>query len=359
MQMLNFPDDTNFTPPVWMPSDLARCTMIYVDPMTIFDNFGVLFDALIMPGEEGVWADILHGLEKDIHGPKINLREELVVHLSNRAVSMSRYEKPITVKSESIVIAVELKAGRESAMLAGLEKLFGTDPEMQFSEHNSYKIWHRKPMEVIEPDWGIPTLDFFDLPGRESPGIFDVNSVPGVVITLPVKSSAQAEEEDVLDAPPTFPDGGVVVAKGCIFVSTDRDYLTVILDRLDSPLESSRSTIADELEYQSVQRIFSELGVLEKPRFFQFFGRSHETMRPTYEMIRLDQMGQSQAVLGKLLNGMLSSDDESEVRRQILDGSSLPEFEKVQHYFGNVGIYGLTESNGYFIKGFTLEREVQ
>jgi len=55
MRMFNFPDQTNFSPPIWMPSDLARCTMLYVDPAAIFDNFGVLFDALIMPGEEGVW----------------------------------------------------------------------------------------------------------------------------------------------------------------------------------------------------------------------------------------------------------------------------------------------------------------
>jgi hypothetical protein len=347
MRMLDFPDHTNFAPPVWMPSDLARCTMIYVNPMTIFDNFGVLFDALIMPGEEGVWADILHGLEKDPHGPKINLREELVVNLGNRAIGMSRYEKPITTTSESVVIAVELKPDREAAMLAGMEKLFGTDPEMQFSMYKSYKIWHRKPMEVIMPD-------------VEFPNIFEENGGPSAVSTIPIKLTAAPESEDQMaDAPPTFPDGGVVVAKGCIFVSTDRDYLTVILDRLDSPAESAQSTIADELEYKTVQRIFSEQGVLDKPRFFQFFARSHETLRPTYEMIRLDQMGQSQALFGKLLNGILSSDDESGVRRQILDGSSLPEFEKVEHYFGKVGIYGVTEPNGYFIKGFTLEREVQ
>jgi hypothetical protein len=35
----------------------------------------------------------------------------------------------------------------------------------------------------------------------------------------------------------------------------------------------------------------------------------------------------------------------------------MPEFDKVQHYFGKVGIYGVTEENGYFIKGFTLVRE--
>jgi hypothetical protein len=101
------------------------------------------------------------------------------------------------------------------------------------------------------------------------------------------------------------------------------------------------------------------MGLTNKPHFFQFFARTHETLRPTYEMIRLNQMAQSQAVFAKLLNEILVPDEESGVRRQILDGSTMPEFEKVQHYFGKVGIYGITEENGYFIKGFALERETE
>ena len=230
MRMFTFPDSTNFVPPIWMPSDLARCTMVYVNPTEIFDNFGVLFDALIMPGEEGLWSSILNDLEKGPHGPQINLRDELVAHLGNRVLGMSRYEKPITVKSESIVIAVELKDGSESAMLAGLEKLFGTDPEMAAVHHNSYKIWHRKPLEDII----VPFNDF------DIPDFFNFDNAPGKVQTVPVKSAVQVEDED---RPPAFPDGGVVVAKNCLFVSTNRDYLKLILDRLDSPSESAKSTI--------------------------------------------------------------------------------------------------------------------
>ncbi|MDR0329031.1 MAG: DUF3352 domain-containing protein [Planctomycetaceae bacterium] len=347
MRMFTFPDSTNFAPPIWMPSDLARCTTVFVNPTEIFDNFGVLFDALIMPGEEGLWKGILNDLEKDPHGPQINLREELIAHLGNRVLGMSRYEKPITIKSESIVIAVELKGGSESAMLAGMEKLFGTDPEMQFMPYKSYKIWHRKPLEdIISPiDMEIPTF-------------FNFDDSPNRVHTVPVKSSALSAEEEE-DRPPTFPDGGIVVAKNCLFVSTNRDYLKLILDRLDSSSESSGSTIGSEVEYKEVDRIFGSMGITEKPHFFQFFARTQETLRPTYEMIRKNQMAQSEAVMAKLLNGVLSSDEESGVRRQILDGKTMPEFDKVQHYFGTVGIYGVTEENGYFIKGFALEKEIK
>jgi hypothetical protein len=335
MRMFNFPESTNFTPPNWMPDDLARCTMAYVDPSAIFDNVGVLFDALM--GDEGMWKGILDGLEKDPYGPKINIREELVANLGTRVLGMSQYEKPITIKSESLVIAVELKEGREENMRAGVEKLFGTDEEMEFMLYKSYKIWHRKPLEdIVAPIIEIDIPDIFSDESR-------------VVSMIPVKLAADEGEDD--DRPPAFPDGGVVVAKGCLLVSTNRDYLKVILDRLDAP---GGASIKDSAEYKEVDAIFAGLGLTSKPHFFQFFARTQETMLPTYEMIRKNQMAQSQAVLAKLLNEVLTPEGESG-RRQIFDGSSLPSFDRVQKYFGKVGVYGVSEENGYFIKGFAVE----
>jgi hypothetical protein len=228
---------------------------------------------------------------------------------------MSQYEKPITVKSEHIVVAVELKEGREPAIQAGIEKLFGTDLDAQFTQYKSFKIWHRKPME-------------------------------GVMVQ-------QAEDEE---SPPIFPNAGVVAARNYLFVSTNWDYLKVILDRVDASAEAARTAVGNEAEYKEVERIFSAMGLTNKPRFFQFFSRSHETLRPAYETLRRGQMAQSESVVAKLLNEIISPDDESGVRRQMFDGSMMPEFDKVQHYFGKAGIYGVTEENGFFIKGFTLKR---
>jgi hypothetical protein len=342
MQMLDFPNTTQFTPPVWMPKDLARCTMMYVEPLTIFDNVGVLFDAILMPGQdgEGTWKDILNGLENDKHGPQINLRNELVAHLGNRVMGMSCYEKPITVQSETMVVAVELNPGQEKAMLAGVQKLFGTDKEMQAEEYKSHKIWYRVPLEAAM----VPIDDFPDIFGG------NIDNGEGVVQVVGTGKKPPVVE----DRPLAFPEGGVVVAKGCLFVSTNKKYLKEVLDRLDAPAESS---IASESEYKNVEGILSKMGLKDKPHFFQFFARAHETLRPTYEMVRLDQMAQSQALLAKVLNELLSEEGGSGVRHQIIDGSSLPEFDKVQHYFGTIGIYGASEENGYFIKGFAVERK--
>ncbi|MDR0327317.1 MAG: DUF3352 domain-containing protein [Planctomycetaceae bacterium] len=346
MRMFNLPDQTDFAPPAWMPSDLARCTMIHVDPNAIFDNLGVLFDAFVMPGEVGVWQDILDGLEKDPHGPRINLRKELIDHLNGRVMSMSQYEQPITTTSESIVVAVELKAGREPAILASMDKLYGTDPEMQCTPYKSYKIWHRKPM-----DTGIRTARMGDV---DIPDILQVSGLTSVSNTASVKTAAaQAADDDYL---PTFPNGGIVAANNFLFLSTNRNYLKIVLDRLDAPAEAAKSTIGNEAEYHEVDKTFAGMGLTSKPRFFQFFVFSTETLRPPYELIRNGQIAQSEAVAVKLLNMLFFPEEESGTRQHIIDGSTMPEFDLIQHYFGKAGMYGVSEENGFFFKGFTLKR---
>ncbi|MDR0337595.1 MAG: hypothetical protein LBI18_10945, partial [Planctomycetaceae bacterium] len=44
-------------------------------------------------------------------------------------------------------------------------------------------------------------------------------------------------------------------------------------------------------------------------------------------------------------------------RPQSIDGKNLPEFDKISHYFGSFGLYGVSEESGYFFKGFLLEKK--
>jgi hypothetical protein len=339
MQMFVFPDATNFAHPNWMPSDLARCTILFVDPLAIFDHFGTLFDALVMQGETGAWNDIIKGIEVDPYGPQINIREEILVNLGQRVLGMSKYTLPITPTSESVVVAVELREGKDQNMIKALKKLFENDPEMQPIKHRSYILWQRVPAEdVIQPFSGPSGV----------PSLVDTASTTGAK-TIPVAANNQE-----IDSPPVFPDGSVTVAKGCLFVSTNGDYLKTILDRLDS---EQKSTIKNVPEYKEVDNIFTNMGMTDKPHFLQFFSRTDKTLQPTYELVRQGKMPQSQAILGKIINAIFVPEDKESIRPQSFDGKNLPEFDKISHYFGPLGFYGISEENGYFFKGFLLEKK--
>lgn len=346
MRMLSFPDGTNFTPPNWMPTDLARCSTFFVEPLTIFDNFGTLFDSLVMQGEEGVWDDILKGLKEAEDGPQIDIREEVVALLGQRVLGMSKYQLPITPESECMIVAVELKENKEDGMKNALEKLFGDDTEMQRTDYKSYILWHRIPADdIILPETNL-------------------EGVPNLVASPPSARRRQAEAEEEKDAPPMFPGVTLTVAKGCLFVGTNFEYTKTILDRLETALAKEElSSIGGEAEYKEVDRIFADMGITNKPHFMQFFARTDETIRPTYELIRKGQMPQSQAILGKAINALFVSEEDKEngagLRQQAIDGTNLPEFELIRKYLGPAGIYGATEEDGFFFKGFLLEKKAE
>ncbi|MDR3109041.1 MAG: hypothetical protein LBU65_05050 [Planctomycetaceae bacterium] len=346
MRMLAFPNGKEFDPPKWLPRDLASTMMLYVDALSIFDNFGTLFDSLILE-EKGAWQSILDGLEKDTNGPQINVRKELVELLGTRVTSMSKYAVPITTQSESLMVAIQLKPGTEDAAKKALEKLFQGDPEIQRSVYKGLVIWQNrvpKEEEMINPEdlgGGLPAVDF-------GPA-----TTPAEV--KPKKKVVEDEDdEDEKERPPFFPRGGVTVANGCIMAGTDVEYMLEIFDRLKSPKDS----ITDSTDYKIVKIAFDELGVTKTPHFIQSFARTDETIRPTYEMIREGKMPESQALLGRIVNLLFASPDQPKgsFRKQQIDGSKMPEFELIRRHFGPSGLYGVTEDDGWFIKGFLLEK---
>jgi hypothetical protein len=64
-------------------------------------------------------------------------------------------------------------------------------------------------------------------------------------------------------------------------------------------------------------------------------------------------------VLGKVLNRLFASDEDDEsmiVRHQQIDGTKMPEFEKVREYLGPAGFYVQSEDDGWLVSGCLLKR---
>jgi hypothetical protein len=89
------------------------------------------------------------------------------------------------------------------------------------------------------------------------------------------------------------------------------------------------------------------------PHFLQGFSRTAEEYRPTYELLRQGKMPESETLLARLLNTLMGTGRREEVREQRIDGSKLPDFEMVRRYLGPAGVVGISEEQGWFIKGAT------
>ncbi len=323
MKMLKFPNGSDFTPQRWVPAEIAGYGTFYFDVLNAFDNLGPLFDSLFGKGEKGVWEDVLNQLEKERHGPKINLRKEFVVHLGNRVTMLTDYKVPIVTTSERVFFAIEAK--NEKAAADAIAKMFKNDKEIRRREFEGHVIWESAP----PPKEEVPQVEL-ELP--------DFGAGPSKPVA-PLQ-----KKEDSL-----FPNSAVAVAYGHLFIASHYDFMTKILHQADP-----RDTLTQAIEYQTVSKAIGQLGVKEKAG--QNFIRTDEQYRPTYELIRQNKMPQSETMLGRLLNTVLRTGKKGVPRKQEIEGSKLPEFDFVRRHLGPAALHGVSEEKGWFIKGFVLPK---
>ena len=122
----------------------------------------------------------------------------------------------------------------------------------------------------------------------------------------------------------------------------------------DAAEQDGLDSAGDYREVESaLKRLFS--GEISLKSFL----RTDEAYRPIYELLRQGKMPESETLLGRVLNRLLSPTDEEDegiVRKQRIDGRQLPDFEMVRRYFGPAGTLVRSEEDGWFVVGATLSK---
>jgi hypothetical protein len=142
------------------------------------------------------------------------------------------------------------------------------------------------------------------------------------------------------------------VTDGNLFIASHIEFLEEVLSVEDSP--SQLKTAGD---YREVENAMSQL--LPGIASARFFVRTDEAYRPIYELLRQGKMPESETLLGRLLNRLLTPpevEDEGVLREQKIDGRQLPDFEMVRRYFSPAGTVVRTGNDGWFIVGATLSK---
>ncbi|HIQ21193.1 MAG TPA: hypothetical protein EYH34_08160 [Planctomycetes bacterium] len=322
MKMMVFPNQEEFAPPPWVPRDVATYGTGYCDILNVFDNFGPLFDRLFGEGEEGVWEDVLDGMKNDPNGPRIDLRGELFAHLGQRVTVVGNYKLPITTSSERLLFAIE--ALDESAVAAAIEKTLKDDPEMRRRKFGDFIIWEAVPPEER------PTLS--------------------VSVEVPPLGPQQVPSpEDFEEGEPLLPNAAITVAYGHLMIASHYDFLTEIL----TPSEP-RAALRDSVDWMIVDQTLKKLGATHC--CVRTFSRTAEEYRATYELVRQGKLPQSETMLARALNTLLGEPKKG-YREPKVDGSQLPDYEYVRRYLGLAGLFIVSESDGWFVKGAFLPNE--
>jgi len=321
MRMMKFPNDNNLTAQKWVPRKLASYRTFNFDMANAFEHFDTLFDALA--GYEEAFEGVLEGLERDPYGPQVRVRKDFIAHLGQQVMLITDYEVPITPQCERFLFVISLT--NQKAIAATIEKFMSSDPNASKSQFQGKTIWEIKEAEDELPDVDLAELDLLE-PIDES------NAAGGVANGL--TSSA------------------VCVTDGHLFIASHSDYLRQIF--LQNNPGNMLNTAGD---YREVEAALSHL--MSGPVAARCFLRTDEVYRPIYELLRQGKMPESETLLGRMLNRLLTApDDEDEgiLREQKIDGRTLPEFEMVRRYFGPAGTIVRSDPDGWFIVGATLSK---
>jgi len=323
MRMMKFPNNNNLAAQKWVPRKLASYRTFNFDMANAFKHFDTLFDAVA--GYEDAFEGVLEGLERDPYGPRVRVRKDFIAHLGQQVMLITDYEVPITPQSERFLFVISLT--NQKAIAATVEKFMKSDPNASKSQFQGKTIWEIKEAEDELPDLDLAELDLLE-PLDES------NAAGNGGIANGLTSSA------------------VCVTDGHLFIASHSDYLRQIFSQ-NNP-GNMLNTAGD---YREVEAALSHL--MNGPVAARCFLRTDEVYRPIYELLRQGKMPESETLMGRMLNRMLTApDDEDEgiLREQKIDGRTLPEFEMVRRYFGPAGTIVRSDPDGWFIVGATLSK---
>ena len=312
-RMLDFPSRGKLEPQSWVPREITSYASFHWNVQKAFESVGTLVNEIV---GDSVWEDILESMKTDPNGPQIDLRNDLVAHLGQRATVLSDYKLPITPKSERLLIAIESR--NDDQIAATVAKAMQADQNARRRDMNGLVIW-----EITSED--APT---------------------GPAIQLDEGADAECEEEQV-----KLPNSAVTVAHGHLLIATHIDFLIKVLNN-----DSTGETLANSTDYQAVHAELQKLTSAENS--IQAFSRTDDEYRAVYELIRTDKMPEAETMLGRLLNIALGEGKEGVLRHQQIDGRKMPDYEQIKRYFGPAGLSVHSEDDGWFITGFSLSKQL-
>lgn len=319
MRIMQFPNAEKMPPEPWIPRSLASYRTFNMDLQNAYKYVGTMFDAIA--GYENAFIDAMTGLETDPYGPQIDVQKEFIQHLGQRVSLFTDYELPITTKSERFMFMVELKD--EAAIAATVEKYMKADPNAEQKEFQGKVVWEIKPAQEEIPELEID----FEPAGVE-------------VETDELKAGAMSTS-------------AVCVTDGHLLIASHLSFLEKML-----AAKAKGDQLSDAPDFREVEVTLNQL--LPGPVAARCFRRTDEAYRPTYELLRQGKMPESETLLGRLLNRLLTTPEDEEegvLRKQKIDGRQLPPFEMVRRYFSPAGIVVRSLDDGWFVVGATLTKQ--
>jgi hypothetical protein len=325
MRMLDFPNSAKadgLEPQAWALPEIATYLSFNWRMREAFDYSETLVDAVI--GDRGAFKEIWQSLKIDPNGPQIDIYAGLLDQLGTRATLLTDVKLPVDVKSERLMVFVDVK--NSQAVAKTLEKAFKDDPQAKKRVIGGHVIW-----EIIqEEELALETELMIEGTG--------------------FVSTTEAPKEEPVEEEGKLPNMAMTVVMDHLVVSTHVDFIQDLIAHA-----GNGPNLGQANDYQRVLTALKDLG--SQHDSFHFFSRTDESYRATYELLQQGKLPEAETILARMLNATLATDGAT--RKQEIDGSKLPDFELVKKYLGPGGVFAQTEEGGWWVVGCLLEKQAE
>ena len=295
-------------PPAWISSKISTYTVIQGTPELVYDNIAPFFDAYFGEGEQGVWADVVEGLEQDPMGPQINLKNDLVRYFDGQLIVISQALEPLGVDSECTAYALRVKD--VNAIRSALERLFNGDKEILPDKLGQYNIWQCVPKPKKTNSLNLP--------------------------------SASAKKEK--------PEGpmahaAIAVENGYLIIASQKEYLAQLLNPTAQPLK-------DSIGFKRTMAVAKQR--CGDSACMWAYSPTENNYRLNYELFKAGKSVESKTMLSRIIKAISGTDSPKTKKTQTVDCSSLPPFDQIKTYFGTSGGFSKMEADGFSFEEFVL-----
>lgn len=311
MLMLNLPNTPCPEPPLWASTDMATYFSVNMVPTSIFENMGPMFDTYFAEGEQGVWNDVLEGLEKDEYGPQINLQKDLVDYLTGRIIFVSQAFEPFKEDSEKLAYALEIS--NEKAIRDAVARLLKDDPDIKPAKCGTYDIWQYTAPQKKQSTMNMPTL---------------------------------SRKPQVKKPEPVMAHAAVAIEKGYLIIASSPEFLKVILD------DTGAKALKNDPGYKNTTAVLQKLN--GNSAAVWNYANTAVSMNMNYELFKQGKLPESRSLFGRLMNNIIKPDANSPTRSPRIDAKALPDYSEAKPYFGKSALSVQSDENGFLIEGFIL-----
>ena len=208
-RMMDFPTANDLHAQSWIPRSCAAFLTFKWNMKDAFEHSKTLVNEI---ADDEIFEEVLKSIKHDPAGPQIDIRKDLVAHLSDTATLVTDYRLPITTKSERLMFAIALE--NADVVKRTVDKAMEHDPEARKLEYDGQVIW--EILNEEDEDIEAPVVD----------------NVPGFGGGFEDEPAEDEEEKRVL------PNSAVTVAHGHLIVASHVDYIRDVLKNIKNGRES-------------------------------------------------------------------------------------------------------------------------